>query len=79
MTKTAEASYEFCHLCGEITIGDEQHDCTPFRYGDPQMVQLVRITDVLVKMGETLERTLSRMQNISYQLAKLTEIVEHEK
>ena len=64
MTKTAEASYEFCHLCGEITIGDEQHDCTPFRYGDPQMVQLVRITDVL--------------ERISGQLAKLIVIVEHE-
>jgi len=64
MTETAEASYEFCALCGEITIGDEQHICTPFRYGDPQMVQLVRITDVL--------------ERISGQLEKLIVIVEHE-
>ena len=65
MLHTAEGSFEFCAFCGEITIGDEQHDCTPFRPYDPYIFHMVRMGDA--------------MKTICKQLARLIEIVEHEK
>ena len=51
----AEASFEFCPFCGEITIGNEQHDCTPFRYARPEMVELIKIRELLEKILVVLE------------------------
>ena len=61
MGDTEVSGFEFCRFCGDITVGDEEHDCMPFRYPDPSMVQLVKIEDLLERIAKLLDGILSEI------------------